>query len=232
MTLEQRILSGFIGCAIIMAAVAFYSFRNSAKLVDTNEWVNHTHEVLSEFEQVLAATVDAETGMRGYVIAGQNEFLQPYTDARERAIEHLTVVTNLTVDNPAQQKNIERLRNSVNQILSFRANILDLYKKDPTQVVKILSGGEEKRLQDQVRADIATCRQVESTLLTQRKGESDRDTNFFYGVFILLLTVIALVLAVVYIIIRSNLRAIKKAERENAERNWLLTGSSELNEKI
>src|ERR1051325_4972086 len=102
MTLEQRILSGFIGCAIIMAAVAFYSFRNSAKLVDTNEWVNHTHEVLAEFEQILAATVDAETGMRGYLLAGNEDFLEPYNDARARTLQHLNAVTTLTTDNPTQ----------------------------------------------------------------------------------------------------------------------------------
>lgn len=232
MTLEQKILSGFIGCAIIMAAVAFYSFRNSAKLVDTNEWVNHTYEVLSEFEQVLAATVDAETGMRGYVLAGQNEFLQPYADARKRALEHLSIVRDLTTDNPTQQENIVRLRKGVEDVLNFRANILDIYKKDPEQVKSILASGEEKRLQDQVRTDLAVCRQLENALLVQRRAESDRDTKFFYSVFILLLVVIAGVLAVVYIIIRSNLRAIKKAEKENADKNWLLTGSSELNDKI
>ncbi len=232
MSLEKKIFSGFVGCAIIMAAVAFYSFRNSAKLVDTNEWVNHTHEVLYEFEQVLAATVDAETGMRGFIIAGRDEFLQPYGDARARALEHLAAVTNLTVDNPSQQQNIERLKGSVDNIFKFRADILDLYRKDATQVSKMLSSGEEKRLQDQVRADVAICRQVENALLVQRRAESDRDTRFFYTVFILLLVVIAAVLGVVYVIIRSNLRTIKRAEKENADKNWLLTGGSEINEKI
>jgi CheY-like chemotaxis protein/CHASE3 domain sensor protein len=232
MTLERKILAGFIGCAVIMTAVAFYSFRNSTKLVETNEWVNHTHEVLYEFEQVLAATVDAETGMRGYVITGKEEFLEPFKDSKERAQEHLTLVTNLTIDNPTQQQNIQKLRRGVDAVLNARTEVLEMYKNDPAEVVKRLSTGNDKRLQDEVRVDVAVCRLLENNLLVERRAESDRDTRFFYGVFIVLLSVIATVLGIVYLIIRSNLSAIKKAEQESADKNWLLTGSVELNEKV
>ncbi|HMJ70170.1 MAG TPA: response regulator [Cyclobacteriaceae bacterium] len=232
MSLERKILAGFIGCAVIMTAVAFYSFRNSAKLVDTNEWVNHTHEVLYEFEQVLAATVDAETGMRGYVISGQESFLEPFLDSKNRVQQHLVLVTNLTTDNPVQQQNIERLKGSVDDVMTTRTNLLELYKTDPDEVRKRISSGEAKRLQDKVRADVAVCRQLENELLVERRAESDRDTRFFYGVFIVLLVVIACVLGIVYLIIRSNLRTIKKAEQENSDKNWLLAGSVELNEKV
>ncbi|HZY79728.1 MAG TPA: response regulator [Cyclobacteriaceae bacterium] len=232
MSLERKILFGFIGCAVVMTAVAFYSFRNSAKLVDTNEWVNHTHEVLYEFEQVLAATIDGETGMRGYVIAGREEFLEPFTESKGRLQQHLSLVTNLTVDNPTQQQNILRLRGSIDAATTWRNNVIDTYKKDPAEARSIVSAAEGKRLQDRIRADIAVCRQLENTLLSERKAESDRDTKFFYGVFIALLVVIGIVLAVVYGIIRFNLRVIKKAEEDSAQKNWLLAGSVELNEKV
>jgi CheY-like chemotaxis protein/signal transduction histidine kinase/CHASE3 domain sensor protein len=232
MSLERKILAGFIGCAVVMTAVAFYSFRNSANLVDTNEWVNHTHEVLYEFEQVLAATVDAETGMRGYVISGQESFLEPFRDSKNRIQQHLILVTNLTTDNPVQQQNIQKLKKSVDEVMGTRTELLELYKTDPDEVRKRVSSGEAKRMQDEVRADVAICRQVENELLVERRAESDRDTKFFYAVFIVLLSVIATVLGIVYMIIRSNLRAIKKAEADSADKNWLLTGSVELNEKV
>ena len=81
MTLSQKILAGFIACTIVLAAVAIFSFRNSEKFIDTNQWVNHTYEVLNELDQLLTATVDAETGVRGYVISGNEVFLEPYNNA-------------------------------------------------------------------------------------------------------------------------------------------------------
>src|SRR5262245_59476436 len=120
MSLERKILAGFIGSAVVMMAVSLYSLRNSAKLVATNEWVNHTHEVLYEFEQILAAAIDAETGMRGFVITGQESFLEPFSDSKARVQQHLSAVTNLTVDNSAQQQNVARLRESLDVMMKFR----------------------------------------------------------------------------------------------------------------
>src|ERR1700751_3219605 len=117
LTLSQKILAGFIACAVVLVAVAIFSFRNSEKFIDTNQWVNHTHEVLYEFEQVLAATVDAETGSRGFVITGNESFLEPYKNARDRISEHLDKVKDLTADNLAQQKNIEALQKQTERLI-------------------------------------------------------------------------------------------------------------------
>jgi CHASE3 domain sensor protein len=78
MTLSQKILTGFIACTAILVAVAIFSFRNSEKVVETNKWVNHTLEVLYEFDQVLNASIDGETGVRGYIITGNEALLEPY----------------------------------------------------------------------------------------------------------------------------------------------------------
>ena len=109
MTLGKKILSGFIICTVILIAVAIFSFKNSEKFIETNQWVNHTHEVLYEFDQVLAATVDAETGTRGFIITGNEGFLEHYKSSKDRILEHLDKVKNLTVDNASQQQNIEAL---------------------------------------------------------------------------------------------------------------------------
>ena len=95
MTLSQKILAGFIICTIILIGVAVFSFRNNEKFIESNEWVNHTHEVLYEFDQVLMGCVDAETGSRGFVITGNEWFLEPYTNAKIKIVEHLDKVKNL-----------------------------------------------------------------------------------------------------------------------------------------
>ncbi|HWZ21065.1 MAG TPA: response regulator, partial [Cytophagaceae bacterium] len=65
----------------------------------------------------------------------------------------------------------------------------------------------------------------------KRIKTSEDDTRDFNTVFILLLLIISAVLVVVYIIISINLRALRKAEKESNNKNWLLTGNFELNEK-
>ena len=88
MSLAQKILTGFIACTIILVVVAVVSFRNSEKFIDTNKLVAHTHEVLDEFNLILNGTIDAETGVRGFVISGNSNFLEPYNASRQSLPEH------------------------------------------------------------------------------------------------------------------------------------------------
>jgi len=231
LTLNQKILTGFIASTIILTAVAVFSFRNSEKFIDTNQWVNHTHEVLYEFDQVLAATVDAETGTRGFIITGDEAFLEPYQSAKNKLRDHLEKVKNLTLDNPIQQKNIEMLQKQVEIVLKLRDELVELRKKDFEKAKEIVLSTREKQLQDEVRRMVSNCKSIEDKLLEERKSASEADAKNFNFIFIILLFVIAVVLISVYFIINTNLRALKKAEEESANKNWLLTGSFELNDK-
>ena len=94
-TLDKKILAGFVACSAVLLVVAVISIRNSSRLIETNEWVNHTHEVLYEFEQILVNCVDAETGMRGYVITGNENYLEPYNTAKALVLDHLQKARDL-----------------------------------------------------------------------------------------------------------------------------------------
>jgi CheY-like chemotaxis protein/CHASE3 domain sensor protein/putative methionine-R-sulfoxide reductase with GAF domain len=232
MTLSQKILSGFIVCTIILVATAFFAIRSSNKFIDTTQWVNHTHEVLAEFDQVLSGTIDEETGVRGYIITGNDAFLEPYNVARNAVRAHLDKVRALTVDNPVQQKNIDALQKQIELGENHLQELLDLRKKDFDKAKELVITGKGKQLQDETRRIIANCKALENNLLVIRKQTNEEDSNSFNIVFIALLIVIAIVLISVFIVISTNLKALNKAEQESADRNWILTGNFELNEKI
>jgi CheY-like chemotaxis protein/CHASE3 domain sensor protein/putative methionine-R-sulfoxide reductase with GAF domain len=231
MTLSQKILTGFIACTIILIGVAIFSFRNNEKFIESNLWVNHTHQVLYEFDQVLPLSIDAETGIRGFVITGNEIFLQPYYDAKEKIDGHLYKIKNLTSDNPVQQKNIELLSNQINDRLMNLSETVELRRQDFEKAKEFVQTGRGKQLQDAVKRTIDNSKEIETKLLDERKKISEEDARDFNIVFILLLLIITIVLISVYIIINTNLRALKKAEEESANKNWLLTGNFTLNEK-
>ncbi len=230
-SLGQKILTGFVACTLILVAVAYFSFRNSEKFIETNEWVNHTHEVLDQFNQLLTATVDAETGVRGFIVTGNENFLEPYNSAGQRIAEHLTNIRRLTADNPSQHRNIDALQKQIDSQAKYFEDLIVIRKNDFEKAKQITASGEGKRVEDDIRRIIANSREIEMTLLQERKKSSEEDAHNFNLVFITLLVVIAAVLVTVYFIINTNLRALKKAERESADKNWLLSGSFELNEK-
>jgi CHASE3 domain sensor protein len=56
-----------------------------AYLITTMNWVEHSERVIGNANQLSKEMVDMETGMRGYLLAGDDAFLQPYLLSKPRA---------------------------------------------------------------------------------------------------------------------------------------------------
>ncbi|MFV8376165.1 response regulator [Flavobacterium sp. LB1P71] len=231
MTLDKKIVLGFIACAFVLLGVAVFSFKNSEKFVASNALVNNSNKVLYQFEQILMSSVDAETGVRGYIITGDEAFLKPFTSAI-KVIEQLDRLKELTQDNPNQQNNIEELAKQLKLRFDNLNKCIALRKKDFEKAREFVASGEGKELQDDIRKTIAKAKESEQTLLAERIQISEDDASMFNIVFAILLLIIVMILIVVYTIVAENLKALKNSEKENANKNWLLTGNSKLNEKL
>ncbi|MFV5695367.1 response regulator [Flavobacterium sp. LB3P122] len=232
MTLGRKIILGFIACAFVLLGVAIFSFKNSEKFVVSNALVNNSNKVLYEFEQILMSTIDAETGVRGYIITGNDDFLKHFASANINATKQLDKVKKLTKDNPNQQKNIEELAKQIKMRFDNLNKCIVLRKKDFEKARELVASGKGKILQDTLRKIIDKAQESEKTLLAERIVISKNDASKFNIVFAVLLLIIVMILIVVYTIITENLKALKSSESENANKNWLLTGNSKLNEKL
>src|ERR1043165_8029162 len=231
-SLTQKILIGFVACTIILVGVAIFSYKNNEKFIESNAWVDHTNQVISEFEQILTLTVDEETGMRGFVITGSDNYLEPYENARIKIREELTKLKQLTRDNAVQQQNLDELTKQYEKHFEFISHVIEVRKVDFERAQKLVLTGEGKRLQDEVRKLIGRSIELEKSLLVTRRQASEEDARNFNLVFAVLLLIIVVVLIAVYLIITSNLRALRKAEAETANKNWLLMGNTGLNDKM
>ena len=232
MNLGRKIVIGFIACALVLVGVALFSFKNSEKFVASNTLVNISNQVLYEFEQILLTSVDAETGVRGYVITGDDNFLKHYITANTKIIENIKKINKLTQDNPNQQINIEKLA-KVLQLRFDNLNTCVNLRKNNFEIARaFIASGEGKKIQDEIRKIISESQQLERSLLAQRTQNSAEDASKFNIVFAVLLLVIVLILIVVYTIVATNLKALKNSESQTASKNWLLTGNSALNEKL
>jgi CheY-like chemotaxis protein/signal transduction histidine kinase/CHASE3 domain sensor protein len=231
-TLGRKIVLGFAACAVVLLVVAIFSFKTSEKFVASNVLVNHSNQVLYEFEQILMTSVDAETGVRGYVITGDDKFLQPFSSSKTKSTALLANVKELTKDNPTQQNNIQELERELKMRFDNLNKCITIRKNDFEKAKEFVASGEGKKIQDEIRKTIDIAQQTERTLLTERIQASKDDANNFNLVFIILLLIIVAILIIVYTIVAANLKVLKKSESETASKNWLLTGNSKLNEKL
>jgi CHASE3 domain sensor protein len=65
----------------MLLAVGLMAGWSQVRYIENSAWVTHTHEVMQKLYRLLSLTIDAETGVRGYLFTGRNYFLEPYTVA-------------------------------------------------------------------------------------------------------------------------------------------------------
>ena len=79
------------------------------------KWVAHTYRVISHANSIVAAAVDMETGMRGYLLAGQDTFLAPYTNGSKRFFKLAASLSETVNDNPAQVKLLKEVQGTITE---------------------------------------------------------------------------------------------------------------------
>lgn len=100
---------------IAILAIQFISHNSS--------WVDHTHRALAKGAAIVSAAVDMETGMRGFLVAGRENFLEPYVWGEERLFAGLADLRSTVSDNPGQ---VQRLREAEQIISDWKTEVADV----------------------------------------------------------------------------------------------------------
>ena len=106
---RPKMLLGFSIPILLMAVVAYFVSTSFQAAVETSEWVQHTHEVIAHGNGLGKLIVDMETGERGFLITGKEEFLEPFEASRKSWNEKIDRLAELVSDNPEQVKRVESI---------------------------------------------------------------------------------------------------------------------------
>ncbi|MDH3665024.1 MAG: CHASE3 domain-containing protein [Alphaproteobacteria bacterium] len=89
-----------------ISAVTYYSLKN---IEEIDAWNTHTYEVLGQANILIGSVVNQETGVRGFLVSGDDNFLEPYLGGKESFRNALNQLLSLTSENPAQQERLRRI---------------------------------------------------------------------------------------------------------------------------
>lgn len=110
LSLTQKLSAAFGAIILIilgLVLVARHGFSEADKSVN---WTIHTYQVMDASSDALIALTNIETSMRGFALSGQDDFLGPYDDGRQRFERAWARIKELTSDNAVQQKRLDDLR--------------------------------------------------------------------------------------------------------------------------
>jgi methyl-accepting chemotaxis protein len=65
---------------ISLSAIVYY---NLSKFEKDRKWVTHTYQAIESIQKCGASLINMETGVRGFLVAGNDEFLEPYEEGEK-----------------------------------------------------------------------------------------------------------------------------------------------------
>ena len=71
-----------IGLAVAILLIALFTYRSLHVREESVRRITQTMQVLQQLESAFSAVKDAETGQRGFLLTGEERYLEPYLDAR------------------------------------------------------------------------------------------------------------------------------------------------------
>ncbi|MGA7218149.1 MAG: CHASE3 domain-containing protein [Candidatus Sulfotelmatobacter sp.] len=171
-SIGKKIGSGFGFALLALIVVGAISYDSTGKLIDSAEWVRHTHEVINGLDEVLSGMKDAETGQRGYIITGEAGYLEPYQGARAAVEENLKSLRELTSDNPIQQRRLAELGTLVAGKFAEMQSVIDLRNgKGFAPAAQEVLTDKGKNLMDSIRKMVGEMQEEEAGLLAKRSTE-------------------------------------------------------------
>lgn len=150
---------------------------NIEELRALSQRVEHTYRVIATAQAIIAAAVDMETGMRGFLLAGKDEFLTPYINGKEQFYNLISQLSNTVSDNPAQIMLLGSAKSTIDNWIStvvekqiaLRRSIGDA--KTMNDMADLVGQAKGKVYFDKFRGQIQTFKQREKSLMNTRMKE-------------------------------------------------------------
>ena len=190
----QKIVSGnIVSIVLLIVTITIVLFNLNALTNDFQFLVEHDQPVLLNAALLEKAVVDMETGQRGFVITGKDEFLEPF-DAGLRDFERLMEEEKVLVsDNPPQVERLEEVERLHQQWLTLAAEPEIEKRREVAKATitsdtlqEILNAEVGKNILDELRstldemeADLRASNNLPAVILTVEIGKDmvDQETG-------------------------------------------------------
>jgi signal transduction histidine kinase/DNA-binding response OmpR family regulator/CHASE3 domain sensor protein len=172
MTLKKNLQIGFgiaISILIISSVISYMSISN---LLQSAALVRNTNDAVRSTNQVLSTLKDAETGQRGFLLTGADEFLAPYNGSHDSVNNLIAHIKTISAGNAEQQRNIDKLANLIDVRFTKLASLISQRRISPNVDVNDMRLGRD--YMNSVREQVKAMTDQQQILLEERTAKLDR----------------------------------------------------------
>ena len=198
----------------------------------------HVNQVISQTHETLQVLLDSETGLRGFLITGKEDFLEPYQNSNRSMKQEIDSLKDLATTHPEQIRRLEQVSSIYQEWKIYAEGSIEDKRRGNNDYIKRAKSEQGKRSMDEMR------RQFSEFILFEEKLRDIQTATMQETIrLVILMILIVSVLAGVFLAFysRKQLKSLsgafgaalqKQSELNQSlqQEDWLRTGVSELND--
>ncbi len=182
MSIKLKLTSAFGLTIVMLALICCFYQMSMVQLIDARRWVEHTQLVLERLENLVSLCKDLESGQRGFDLTLQEDFLDAYSRALHKLPAATSQLRTLTIDNPAQQRRLERLEDLEGAKIAFTQRAIEIARSEGIKAsAEYTSTRQGKKLMDEIRNLVTEMEDEERNLLQKRTTEAERISGIAFN---------------------------------------------------
>ena len=207
--------AGFVGALAILAAAGWQSAQNLRAIAEGQNWETHTRVMVQELERLVSTLKDAEIGQRGFLLTGEERYLEPYEAALKLVQSDLASLKQLTRDNVAQQQRLTGLESLIGEkIAELKQTIALRRSRGLPAALEVVMTDKGKILMDQIRKRVTEAQDEEERLLREQATGNTVETNKVVQTLLAGEVLSFLLLTTVFLYLQQEIRRRRKAEAD------------------
>jgi PAS domain S-box-containing protein len=184
--LNRKVRLAFGSAILAILVVAATSYHSMVVSRESEQWVRHTHEVLEKLQDLLSSMETIESSYRGFVLAGNESYLENYSARTARVKQDETTVRALTVDNPVQQSQLSALERLDGEKIQFGEMVIGLRRSRGLEAAAdSIRSGQGQRIMNEIQGVVRNLQNEELRLLVLRDADANRRIGETKAVLIL-----------------------------------------------
>jgi PAS domain S-box-containing protein len=199
LTIEKKVSYGFWLALVILSLVNGFSYWSITRFISTADKVRNSQTVLRDLENLMSLLKDAETGQRGYIITGEERYLEPYLQATVEIERQTKALQHLLRDRFEQQQRFNKLEPLIAKRFDIIEENIALRRTQGFEAAqRLVLTGKGQETMDRIRQIVREMEAQEEQQLQQRSQEDRANAHstilveFFGSVMAIALTATAI----------------------------------------
>lgn len=167
------VLVAFLFCLAVLVVGGIAGYQGTRRLVKNERLVGETNRNIADLNELLSTVKDAETGQRGYLLTGNEVYIQPYNTAVAVLPKQLDLLRDRLGDDSDQLGRLADLERTLTaKMQELSATIAQRRSGAQNQAYDEVRSNRGQELMESVRRRVAEMQEHERLTLISRAADS------------------------------------------------------------